>query len=38
VTAQVERKEVIPSAKKLIKSLRNIGYDFSTAVADLVDN
>jgi len=30
--------EVIPSAKRLIKSLRDMGYDFSTAVADLVDN
>lgn len=30
--------ELIPSAKRLIKSLRDIGYDFSTAVADLVDN
>lgn len=30
--------EIIPSAKRLIKSLRDIGYDFSTAVADLVDN
>jgi hypothetical protein len=30
--------EVIPGAKRLIKSLRDIGYDFSTAVADLVDN
>jgi len=30
--------EVIPSAKRLIGSLRDMGYDFSTAVADLVDN
>lgn len=30
--------ELIPSAKRLIKSLRDIGYDFSTAVADIVDN
>ena len=34
----VNVQEVIPSAKRLIKSLRDIGYDFSTAVADLVDN
>jgi len=34
----VKAQEVIPSAKRLIKSLRDIGYDFSTAVADLVDN
>lgn len=30
--------EVIPSAKRLIKSLRDLGYDFSQAVADVVDN
>ncbi|GAG35420.1 unnamed protein product, partial [marine sediment metagenome] len=33
-----EIHEIIPSAKRLIKSLRDIGYDFSTAVADLIDN
>jgi len=30
--------EVIPSAKRLMKSLRNMGYDFAQAVADIVDN
>jgi Histidine kinase-, DNA gyrase B-, and HSP90-like ATPase len=30
--------EVIPSAKRLIRSLRNMGYDFAAAVADLIDN
>lgn len=30
--------EVIPSARRLITSLRDIGYDFSQAVADIVDN
>jgi uncharacterized membrane protein YgcG/anti-sigma regulatory factor (Ser/Thr protein kinase) len=30
--------EVIPSAKRLITSLRDIGYDFAQAVADIVDN
>lgn len=30
--------EVIPSAKRLINSLRDMGYDFSQAVADIVDN
>ena len=30
--------EVIPSAKRLIKSLRDMGYDFSQAIADIVDN
>jgi anti-sigma regulatory factor (Ser/Thr protein kinase) len=34
----METYEVIPSAKRLIKSLRDMGYDFSTAIADLVDN
>ena len=30
--------EVIPSARKLIRALRDLGYDFSTAIAELVDN
>ncbi len=30
--------EVIPSAKRLIRSLRDMGYEFAAAVADLVDN
>lgn len=30
--------EVTPSAARLTRSLRDIGYDFPTAVADLVDN
>jgi hypothetical protein len=30
--------EVMPSAARLTESLRDIGYDFPTAVADLVDN
>ncbi len=34
----VHSKQVIPSAKRLIRSLRNMGYDFAAAVADLVDN
>jgi len=29
---------VIPSARRLITSLRDVGYDFVHAVADLVDN
>lgn len=29
---------VIPSAKRLIESLRNMGHDFHTAIADLIDN
>jgi hypothetical protein len=31
-------QEVIPSARRLIRSLRDMGYDFVAAVADLVDN
>ena len=31
-------EEIIPAAKRLINSLRDIGYSFATAVADLVDN
>lgn len=30
--------QVIPSAKRLISSLRDVGYDFKHAVADLIDN
>jgi hypothetical protein len=30
--------EVIPSARRLIKSMREVGYDFVHAVADIVDN
>ena len=30
--------EVIPAAGRLIRSLRDVGYDFVHAVADLVDN
>jgi Histidine kinase-, DNA gyrase B-, and HSP90-like ATPase len=30
--------EVIPSARRLIGSLRDLGYDFVHAVADLIDN
>ena len=30
--------EVLPSAKRLITSLRDMGYDFAQAVADVVDN
>ena len=29
---------MIPSARRLMESLRDIGYDLSAAVADLVDN
>jgi hypothetical protein len=30
--------EVIPSARRLVEALRDVGYDFPGAVADLVDN
>lgn len=30
--------ELIPSARRLIPSLRDMGYDFPSAVADIVDN
>ena len=32
------REEVIPSAARLLVSLRDLGYDFVNAVADLIDN
>jgi len=31
-------RQIIPSASRMMKSLRSLGYDFSQAVADLVDN
>ncbi len=30
--------ESVPSARRLVDSLRDVGYDFPSAVADLVDN
>ncbi len=30
--------EIIPSARRLIRSLRDMGYDFTQAVADVIDN
>src|SRR5262245_52911500 len=30
--------QIIPSARRLVSSLRDMGYDFTTAVADIVDN
>jgi hypothetical protein len=35
---KIASQQAIPSARRLIRSLRSIGYDFSAAVADLVDN
>jgi hypothetical protein len=34
----VNKNELIPSARRLIHSLRDMGYEFASAVADLVDN
>lgn len=31
-------QELIPSARRMITSLRDLGYDFSAAVADIIDN
>jgi anti-sigma regulatory factor (Ser/Thr protein kinase) len=31
-------QRVLPSAKRLMASLRNLAYDMPTAIADLVDN
>jgi hypothetical protein len=36
--AEKEIKEIKPSAARLIESLRDTGYTFTTAVADIVDN
>lgn len=33
-----EAVDILPSAQRLTTSLRDIGYDFVTAVADIVDN
>lgn len=30
--------EVIPSAKRMVRSLRDMGYEFAASVADLIDN
>src|ERR1700675_4772293 len=30
--------ELVPSARRLIGSLRDLGYDLNAAIADLVDN
>ena len=38
MTTRGRREEVIPSAARLMVSLRDLGYDFVNAVADLIDN
>lgn len=35
---RTETVEVLPSPKRLVETLRDVGYDFVGAVADLVDN
>jgi Histidine kinase-, DNA gyrase B-, and HSP90-like ATPase len=34
----IKGHELVPSARRLINSLRDLGYDFAQAVADIVDN
>ena len=34
----IHMASVTPSAARLTESLRDIGYDFSSAIADLIDN
>lgn len=36
--SRARREEIIPSAARLLGSLRDLGYDFGNAVADLIDN
>jgi len=38
VLTRGRREEVIPSAARLLVSLRDLGYEFPHAVADLIDN
>ena len=36
--ANRSRADITPSASRLLSSLRDVGYDFVTAIADIVDN
>ena len=38
MTTSGHREEIIPSARRLLTSLRDLGYDFVHAVADIIDN
>ena len=38
MSRKTKKHIVIPDARRLVKSLRDLGYDFNSAVADLVDN
>lgn len=37
-TSKLGVADITPSASRLLSSLRDVGYDFATAVADIVDN
>ena len=36
--SQIEIIEVLPDPKRMIEGLRDTGYEFNTAIADLIDN
>lgn len=36
--SQTEKLEVLPDPKRMIEGLRDTGYEFNTAMADLIDN
>lgn len=36
--SQAERLEVLPDPTRMIEGLRDTGYEFNTAIADLIDN
>ncbi len=36
--SQIEKIEVLPDPKRMIEGLRDTGYEFNTAIADLIDN
>jgi len=38
IETSVERRQVLPDPERITESLRDTGYDFNTAIADLVDN
>ena len=35
---ETEKLEVVPDPKRMIEGLRDTGYEFNTAIADLIDN
>lgn len=35
---EMEKLEVLPDPKRMIEGLRDTGYEFNTAIADLIDN